>query len=137
VQPILLDAGFIVALLDGRDRAHRKCTEVFDSMDRALITCEPVITEATHLLRYCPGAAVELLRNIEAQIIELPWQIRGNEARLNILFEKYGDQDIDLADACLVLMAENFGVGDILTLDSDFAHYRWARNKSFHLWPKI
>ena len=30
-------------------------------------------------------------------------------------------------------MADELDTGDILTLDSDFKHYRWRRNRSFRL----
>jgi len=46
---------------------------------------------------------------------------------------KYRDIPADFADACLIQMADELDTGDILTLDSDFKHYRWRRNKSFHL----
>jgi len=46
---------------------------------------------------------------------------------------KYRDIPADFADACLIHLADQLGTGDILTLDSDFKHYRWRRNRSFHL----
>ena len=39
----------------------------------------------------------------------------------------------DFADACLVHMADQLDTGDILTLDSDFMHYRWRRTRRFRL----
>jgi len=30
-------------------------------------------------------------------------------------------------------MANQLDTGDILTLDSDFMHYRWKRTRRFHL----
>jgi len=33
-------------------------------------------------------------------------------------------------------MAEEFGTGDILTLDKDFAIYRWGQNKLFRILPR-
>ena len=38
-------------------------------------------------------------------------------------------------DACLIRLADQFGTGDILTLDQDFAIYRWGKNKSFRMLP--
>ena len=46
---------------------------------------------------------------------------------------KYADTPCDFADACLIAMAGQLNTGDILTLDSDFRHYRWNRNKRFRL----
>jgi predicted nucleic acid-binding protein len=48
------------------------------------------------------------------------------------------DTPADVADACLIQMADELNTGDILTLDSDFKdsdfeHYRWRQKKSFNL----
>ena len=40
---------------------------------------------------------------------------------------------MDLADACLVALAELLGTGRILTLDSDFHIYRWRRTRRFEM----
>jgi len=46
---------------------------------------------------------------------------------------RYRDTPADFADACLIAMANQLGTGDILTLDGDFKHYRWRRNRAFNL----
>jgi hypothetical protein len=46
---------------------------------------------------------------------------------------KYADTPCDFADACLIHLADQLGTGDILTLDSDFKHYRWRRSKHFRM----
>ena len=40
---------------------------------------------------------------------------------------------MDLADACLVDMAGEFGTARMGTLDNDFHIYRWGRNQTFDL----
>jgi predicted nucleic acid-binding protein len=40
----------------------------------------------------------------------------------------YKYRRIDLADACLIRLADELGTGDILTLDQDFVSYRWGKN---------
>ena len=45
--------------------------------------------------------------------------------------KKYSRVPMDLADACLVHMADELGSGRILTLDSDFSIYRWGRSRPF------
>lgn len=40
---------------------------------------------------------------------------------------------MDLADACLVDMADQIGTGRILTLDRDFQIYRWPSRRKFEL----
>jgi len=45
--------------------------------------------------------------------------------------KRYADLPMDLADACLVQIANELGTGEILTLDGDFEVYRWRRNRRF------
>ena len=47
------------------------------------------------------------------------------------LLRKYRSRPISLADACLIRCADVYDEPRILTFDSDFAIYRWARNKAF------
>lgn len=55
--------------------------------------------------------------------------------RFEQVLRKYKDRKIDLADACLIRLADQFGTADILTLDQDFAIYRWGKNKPFRVLP--
>jgi uncharacterized protein len=46
--------------------------------------------------------------------------------------ERYADLPMDLADASLVVLAEDLGHGRIVTVDRrDFSVYRWGKNKFF------
>ncbi len=50
------------------------------------------------------------------------------------LMAKYADTPMDFADATLVLLAEELGVMDILTLDRrGFSTYRTGKGKAFRL----
>ena len=53
--------------------------------------------------------------------------------RLYELMEKYSDRPMDLADATLVLVAEELGEHRILTTDSDFLFYRIDGKKCFEV----
>jgi uncharacterized protein len=46
------------------------------------------------------------------------------------LTEKYQDQPMDLVDATLVVAAEDTGIREILSLDSDFLVYRTKEKKA-------
>jgi uncharacterized protein len=136
MRPILLDTGFLVASLDRKEDRHEECAEILSSLDRQLISCESVIAEANYLLRHTSNGTKYLFENIEKGTIAIPWMIQGNATRLQNLFTKYSPARMDLADACLILMAEDFEIPDILTLDSDFLHYRWAGKKAFKVLPQ-
>jgi predicted nucleic acid-binding protein len=48
----------------------------------------------------------------------------------------YANVPMDFADATLVALAEEFGVGHIFTLDGrGFSTYRWRRTRRFTLAP--
>lgn len=54
-------------------------------------------------------------------------------SRLLQLMEKYQDLPMDLADATLVLTAENTRLNQIFTLDSDFLIYRIHGRQTFEI----
>lgn len=52
--------------------------------------------------------------------------------RIEELMQKYRDLPMDLADASLVILAEELGQGRILSVDyRDFNTYRWKNTKPF------
>jgi predicted nucleic acid-binding protein len=52
--------------------------------------------------------------------------------RISFLIDKYQNLPMDLADASLVILAEELGDGRILSIDyRDFNAYRWKNTKPF------
>jgi predicted nucleic acid-binding protein len=100
-------------------------------LEGSLVTCEAVIAESCYLLRDVRGAAEAVLANVLEGVFELPFRLDRSARSVKALMRKYADVPMDLADACLVQMADELGTGDILTLDPDFATYRWRRNRRF------
>jgi uncharacterized protein len=133
VKPVLLDAGVIVALLDRGERFHQACAGTVRSLESPLITCEAVITESCFLLRGLPGAPEAVIENVVAGIFQLPFQLSRDAIAVKRVLRKFRDRKIDLADACLIRLADEFETADILTLDKDFEIYRWGRNKPFRI----
>ena len=133
MKPVLVDAGFLIAAYKRRDEFHARCVAIYERLDRPLASCEPVIVEALHLLRFTPGAADSILASIDRGILELPFRLSRSAGSVRNILEKYSDIPADFADACLIHMADELDTGDILTLDSDFKHYRWRRNRRFRL----
>jgi len=131
VKPVLLDTGVIVALLDRSEKFHQACAEVVRELGAPLITCEAVIAESCYLLRNLAGAPEAVIENVAAGVFQVPFQLSREAVGLKYVLRKYRDRKIDLADACLICLAEEFETADILTLDQDFAVYRWSRNKPF------
>jgi uncharacterized protein len=135
VKPMLLDTGVIVALLDRSERLHEACAAAVREIEAPLITCEAVIAESCYLLRKLAGASEAVVENVAAGIFQVPFQLSREAAGVKQVLRKYRDRQIDLADACLIRLADEFGAADILTLDRDFAVYRWGRNKAFRMLP--
>lgn len=133
MTPVLLDTGCIVALLDRSERHHKQCVEVVQDLDGALVTCEAVIAEACWLLRGLRGAPDAVLENVEVGVFDIPMRLSVSCRPVRQLLQKYARVPMDLADACLVHLANQLGTGRILTLDSDFRIYRWKRNRTFEL----
>jgi predicted nucleic acid-binding protein len=65
--------------------------------------------------------------------LQIPYRISDTAHDVAELMVKYADTPCDLADACLIAMADELDTGDILTLDTDFVHYRWRRNRRFRM----
>ena len=132
MKPVLLDTGVIVAWLDRSERHHKMCVEALDNLAAPLVTCEAVIAESCYLLRRLPGAGAAILENVASGTFQIPLQLSRSASEIQRVFRKFRDREVDLADACLVHLADALRTGDILTLDRDFAVYRWGRNQPFH-----
>ena len=133
MTPVLVDSSFLISLYDTTDFDHGRCIRAYEAIPNPFATCEAVITESLYMLRYVRGAFDALLASIECGAVEIPFQLAGAADSVKTSMSKYADTPCDFADACLIAMAGQLNTGDILTLDSDFAHYRWNRNKRFRL----
>ena len=119
---VLVDSGFLIALLSRRDRHHPWAAAQSPQLAPPWKTCEAVLSEAFHLLgaRGRPGFAVLLRRGAVVPAFDL-----GDElSRVLNLMEKYANVPMSLADACLVRMSETLADPIILTTDADFRVYR-------------
>jgi predicted nucleic acid-binding protein len=119
---VLVDAGFLVALLSRRDSHHAWAVIQAPRHAPPWRTCEAVLSEAFHLLgaRGSPGLGALLRRRALVVAFDLDNDV---ESVLRLL-DKYANNPMSLADACLVRMTEMLPEPVILTTDSDFRIYR-------------
>ena len=119
---VLIDAGFLVALLSGRDAHHRWAVAQASELPPPWSTCEAVLSEAFHLLgdRGLPSLGALLRR----RAVLVPFTLSENLEAVVKLIEKYSNVPMGLADACLVRMTETLADPIILTTDQDFRVYR-------------
>jgi predicted nucleic acid-binding protein len=133
VKPVLLDTGMIVALLDPTDSFHTRCSDAIADVGAPLVTCETVIAESCYLLRDVEGAAEAILHSVATREFLIPISLADAAVPVQRIMAKYWDRGIDLADAFLIHLADEFSTGDILTVDRDFRVYRWGRNNHFQV----
>lgn len=131
---VIVDTGFWLALAIESDRYHRLATERLRAIDEPLVTTWPVITETCYLLlsRLGPKEQTTFLAAF-AEGAFAAFDLRREHApRAAELIEAYADLPMDLADASLVILAEDLGHGRILSTDRrDFGTYRWKQRRPF------
>lgn len=121
-RTVLVDAGFLVALLSSRDTHHDWAVTQASELPPPWSTCEPALSEAFHLLgsRGVPNLGALLRR----RAVLLSFTLKENLESVVKLIEKYWNVPMSLADACLVRMTETLPDPIILTTDQDFRVYR-------------
>jgi uncharacterized protein len=119
---VVVDAGFLVALLSNRDTNHQWAVTQAPDLPPPWSTCEAVLSEAFHLLgtRGAPSLGALLRR----RALLVAFELAENVEPVMKLIEKYSDLPMSLADACLVRMTETLADPIILTTDEDFRVYR-------------
>lgn len=129
---ILLDTGPIVALLSKDDRNHERAVRWFGECAPPFRSCEAVVAEACFLMKKVhPTGPAEVISLGRKGVFEISLSLDEHWPDIEFLLNKYADRPMSLADACLVRCAELHKEARILTLDADFAVYRWARRKKF------
>jgi predicted nucleic acid-binding protein len=119
---VLVDAGFLVALLRRSDVNHRWAAATGARHPPPWKTCEAVLSEAFFLLgpRGAPALSALMRRGALVSAFNLAEE---SEAILDLV-EKYANVPMSLADACLVRMTETWADPLLLTTDADFRIYR-------------
>jgi predicted nucleic acid-binding protein len=131
---ILVDTGFWLALANAKDRHHARARAALTKHRGPFTTTWPVMTETCHMLASRLGTDAEraFIRSAALGAFALFQLERAHLPRVEVLMEKYRELPMDLADASLVILAEDCGSGDILSTDQrDFGAYRWKNRKPF------
>ncbi len=130
---ILTDTGPLVALFDPKDSLHEDSSKVLKRVREPLLTTVPVLTEAFHMLTPASQGS-DRLRDFILQRGLSVWFLSGAAlGRSFELMERYTDHPMDLADASLVVAAEELSTRRIFTFDrSDFETYRVKRGHRYY-----
>ena len=119
---VLVDAGFLVALLSRRDANHDWAAAVSEQLPPPWKTCDAALSEAFHLLgeRGSGALAALLRRRAVVPLFRLGEDVEG----VLRLMHKDANVPMSFADACLVRMTETVADPVLLTTDTDFRIYR-------------
>jgi len=117
----LLDAGPLIAALSRQDEYHEWACEVLARVGPPFYSCPEAMAEAAAMTGQ-HAAIVEMIKSGE---IILAFDLAEQADSVLALLKKYEDQEIDLADACLIRMSELNRDCRLITLDrTDFSVYR-------------
>lgn len=119
----ICDTGPLVAYLNRRDPYHHWAVAVMKQVIPPMLTCEPVLTEAAYFLREDGLEVDPLFRLLERGALRLQFSVASHWPRIRVLMARY--QQMDLADASIVVMSELHARSEVFTVDRrDFSVYR-------------
>ena len=119
---VIVDAGFLVTLLNRRDSNHHWAAGQALQSPPPWKTCEAVVSEAFHLLG--PPGMPALAGLLNRQSLVCAFHLGEHAEEVLALMQKYADVPMSFADACLVRMTELLTDPMLLTTDADFRIYR-------------
>lgn len=125
---ILVDTGPLVALFDPADSWHGRCVHRLEGIIEPLCTTISALTEAFHLLTPSSLGAQRLMDFIAEGGLGVWFFDELSLSRALELMLRYSNVPMDLADASLVVAAEQLAARKVFTIDrKDFTVYRIQR----------
>jgi len=125
---ILIDAGALIAVLDERDRLHRRALSDFRRLGtRRLFTCSPVLAEVCFALpaQFQRRRLADFLRRFDVQ----PRPLESERAQWDDVLawmDRYADHAPDFADAWLAVLSQQERRLRLWTYDGEFSRV-WRR----------
>lgn len=136
MKNVLMDTGPWVALIDRSESRHSECVEWMKGFKGDIFSSEAVLTEVLYLLNFsvaAQAAALDFLLN--GAVVLVPSSVESLR-RVKDLLQKYKDFPMDFADATLVVLAHELGIGEVVTFDrKHFSTYRIDKKRSFSIIP--
>ena len=119
---VVVDASFLVALLDRQDQHHAWAVSEASRHIPIWHTCESALSEAFFLVGDLGGR--QLASFLSRGVVVASFGLSQELHSVLVLMQKYADVPMSLADGCLVRMTEILPDPLVLTTDSDFRLYR-------------
>ena len=116
---MIVDTSALLAYFNAREPDHPAVAGLIDSSDELLVVSPYVVAELDYLIakRIGVDAELEVLRELSSGAWELAVVGAAELELATSIIEKYGDQDIGVADASMVVLADRYHTRRIVTLD--------------------
>lgn len=124
LNTVLIDTGPLIALFDRDDKYHTSIVEFIKNTNYRFISTTAVLTETMYMLDFNTAVQLNFLEWIMKEGVIIHEIKQSNIKRIIGLTKKYSDRPMDFADATLVIAAEERGIRQIISIDSDFDIYR-------------
>lgn len=127
---MIADTSGLLALFSDREPAHAAVAAIVGQEHDALVVSPFVLAELDSLLATRSGTDAELavLEELSSGAYELAAFSADDLREMHGVIERYGDQQIGLADASLVVLAQRHKTRRILTLDR--RHFEVLKSQS-------
>jgi len=124
---ILLDTSGLLAAIDAAQTRHASAVAALRTVPPPWLLSPFVLAELDYLLATRVGQAADraLLAEVGRGVYRLAEVTAEDIAAAEGVIARYADLGIGLADASIVVLANRYGVRDILTLDE--RHFRAMR----------
>lgn len=135
---IVVDTSGLLALFNRRERAHEAVRAVVEGEPEPLVVSPYVIAELDYLVATRLGVQAELavLDELAGGAYHLAGFTADDMGRASAVIAEYHDQEVGIADASLVVLADRHCCRSVLTLDHrHFDVLRPLEGGRFHVVP--
>lgn len=125
MKRVLVDTGPLVAFMDRGEPFHEWSVAQLEQVRGSIVSCEAVIAETDYIVRSRGGNPAGLYDRIADGTIDVSFSLTREVRAVARLLQRFADQQMQLADACLVRLSELHEDCVLLTTDvRDFSVYR-------------
>ena len=128
----------MLAAIDATERHHQAAADALRASTEPRLLSPFVLAELDYLIstRVSADAARSLLEQVASGAYRLEPIDGADVAAALEIMERYGDFDVSLADASLVVLADRYDAQDVFTLDErHFRVLRGRRDRPFRILP--
>lgn len=135
---IVLDTSGLFSAIDAGQPAHGRVLEALRAEPGPLVLSPLVLCEVDYFIRtrLDPDRELRFLGEVAAGAYELARFEAEDVESARSLLERFGDPDLGVTDASIVVLAERYGTNRVLTLDErHFRALRTVEGQPFTLLP--